>query len=60
MRRILGSGHAQTLIFLERVAISIIFLTKGYVAVEGELREEKRAGLKPLFPMLAIAYFHKV
>jgi hypothetical protein len=50
MRRIVGPGHARTLIFLERAAIGTTVLTKGYVAAGGELRGEKRVGLKPLLP----------
>jgi hypothetical protein len=30
------------------------------VAAGGELQGEKRVGLKPLFPMLAITTFHEV
>jgi hypothetical protein len=55
-----GPRHAQTLIFLEQVAISTTILTKEYVAVGGELQGENRIGLKPLFPAPAIAYFCKL
>jgi hypothetical protein len=57
--RIVGPGHAQTLIFLERATISTTVLTKGYVVAGGELRGEKRVGLKPLFPTPTITCLHK-
>jgi hypothetical protein len=60
MRRIVGPGHARTLIFLERAAIGTTVLTKGYVAAGGELWGEKRVGLRPLFPAPAIMCLHKV
>jgi hypothetical protein len=59
MRRIVGPGHAWTLIFIERAAIGTTFLIKGYVEYGGELRGKKRVGLKPLFPMPTITHLHK-
>jgi hypothetical protein len=38
MGRIMGPGHARTLILLEQAAISTMVLTKGYMATGGELR----------------------
>jgi hypothetical protein len=60
MRIIAGPRHARKLIFLERAAIGTMVLTKGYVAYGGGLRGKKWVGLKPLFPMPAIAYLCNV
>jgi hypothetical protein len=46
--RIVGPGHAQTLIFLERATIRTTVFTNGYVAARGGLWGEKWVGLKPL------------
>jgi hypothetical protein len=52
--------HARTLKFLEQVGIETTVLGKGYMVVGGELRGEKRVGLKPLLFVLAITYLCEV
>jgi hypothetical protein len=47
---IVGPGHAQTIIFLERATISTIVLVTGYVSAREGLWGEKWVGWKPLLP----------
>jgi hypothetical protein len=55
-----GARICSSFNFLDRAAIKTTVLPRAYVELCSELRGKKWFGIKPIFPMPAITYFHKV